>query len=174
MTGSGMKIKGTIKWIFAIHFILLSFNLYPQSNGPGIIGKSFIAINASSADSIAQWYEEMFGLKLLKAIKVADGSAHIRIEGNEFLMVEIIEVKDSKVLTDCKLQQDQSHLLRGFFKAGVFVRDVQKAEDYFKAKGVAIKHSIFSDKETATLSFVLEDPNGNLLQFIQSEGKQAK
>ena len=87
MTGSGIKIKGTIKCIFAIHFILLSFNLYPQSNGPGIIGKSFIAINASSADSIAQWYEEMFGLKLLKEIQVAVGSAHIRIEGNEFLMV---------------------------------------------------------------------------------------
>ena len=174
MTGLSIQIKGTIQWIFAIHFVFLSANLYSQSNGLGIIGKSFIAINASSADSIAQWYDEMFGLNLLKEIKVADGSAHIRIEGNEFLMVEIIEVKDSKVLADCKLQPDQSHMLRGFFKAGVFVSDVQKTLDYFKTKGVAIKHSIFSDKETATKSFVLEDPNGNLLQFIQSEDKQSK
>jgi len=174
MTGSGMQIIGTTKWIFAIHFVLLSVNLYSQNNGPGMIGKSLIALSVSSADSTARWYEDMFSLKLLKEIKPTDGSAHIRIEGSEFLLVEIIQMKDSKAISECQLQKDQSHLLRGFFKAGLFVTDVQKAVDYFKAKGIAIKHGIFSDKETATLSFVLEDPNGNLLQFIQSEDKQEK
>jgi len=174
MTGFGIQIKGRIKWIFAIHFILLTVNLYSQSNGPGIIGRNLIALSVSSADSTARWYEDMFGLKLLKEIKPADGSAHIRIEGSEFLLVEIIQMKESKAISECQLQKDQSHLLRGFFKDGLFVRDVQKAVDYFKAKGVAIKHGIFRDKETATMSFLLEDPNGNLLQFIQSEEKQAK
>ncbi len=41
MTGLGMQIKGTIKWIFAIHFILLSVNLYSQSSGPGDVVSSF-------------------------------------------------------------------------------------------------------------------------------------
>jgi catechol-2,3-dioxygenase len=171
MAGLSIRKKDTIKWIIAIHLILLFNNLYSQSGGPGIIGNSFIAMNVSDADSAAKWYEEMFGLKLLKEIKTSDGSAHIRIEGNSSFMVEIIQVKDSKTLTDCQLQKDQSHLLRGFFKTGVFVSDIQKAEDYFKSKGVAIRHSIFSDKETATMSFILEDPNGNMIQFIQDNNR---
>ena len=169
MTGFGTRIKGTMKWILAIHFVLQSVDLYSQSADPGLIGKSFIALTVSSADSTARWYEEMFGLKLLKEIKPADGSVHVRIEGNEFLLVEIIQPKDSKNILDCQLQRDQSHLLRGFFKAGLFVKDAQKAADYFKARSVALKHGIFSDEETATVSFILEDPNGNMLQFIQRD-----
>ena len=59
--------------------------------------------------------------------------------------------------------------LQGFFKTGVFVSDIHKAEEYFKTKGIAIRHPVFQDKETATSSFILEDPNGNLLQFMQQE-----
>jgi hypothetical protein len=169
MSKSGTRSTRTFNWILILHFMLASVNVYSQSSGPGIIGKSFMALNVSNADSAGRWYEEMFGLKLLKEIKPVDGSVHVRIEGNEFLLVEIIQTKDYKTILDCQLQKDQSHLLRGFFKAGLFVRDAQKAADYFKARSVAIKHGIFSDKETATLSFILEDPNGNLLQFIQRD-----
>lgn len=174
MNKSCTQLTRTIKWILVLHFILLSGDLASQSNGPGIMGKSFIALNASNADSAARWYEEMFGLKLVKEIKPADGSVHIRIEGSEFLLVEILQIKDSKTIMDCQLQKGQSHLLRGFFKAGLFVSDAQTAVDYFKSKGVAIQHGIFNDKETATISFIVEDPNGNLLQFIQTDTSRMK
>jgi catechol 2,3-dioxygenase-like lactoylglutathione lyase family enzyme len=153
--------------VFVIVFLLLAAGLRAQTTGPGIIGKTFFAVNVSNADSTARWYEEAFGLRLLKEIKAADGSAHVRIEGNDFLMVEILQVKDSKSLDECNLQHQQAHLLRGYFKAGVFVSDVRKAEEYFKTKGLVIRHPVFKDKETATSSFILEDPNGNMLQFIQ-------
>lgn len=166
MTALIIKLNGTFKWIFVIHFILLSGALYSQSR-LDIIGKSFIALNVSNADSTARWYEEMFGVKLLKEIKPTDGSAHVRIEGNDFLMVEILQVKGSKSIGDCNLKKDQSHMLAGYFKAGVFVRDAQKAQDYFKSKGVAIRHDVFSDEDTGTKSFILEDPNGNMLQFLE-------
>ena len=134
-----------------------------------MIGKTFFALNVSNADSTSRWYEEVFGLKLLKEIKTVDGSAHIRIEGDEFLMVEILQSRDSRTLSDCNLRQEQSHLMRGFFKTGFFVSDIHRAEEYFKTKGIAIRHPVFQDKETATSSFILEDPNGNLLQFLQQE-----
>jgi hypothetical protein len=145
MTKSGTRLTRTFNWILILHFLLLSISLYSQSSGPGIIGKSFLALNVSNADSAGRWYEEMFGLKLLKEIKPVDGSVHIRIEGNEFLLVEILQMKDSKTILDCQLQKAESHLLRGFFKAGLLVKDAQKAADYFKARSVVIKHGIFSD-----------------------------
>jgi catechol 2,3-dioxygenase-like lactoylglutathione lyase family enzyme len=164
-----------IKGVFVVIFLLLTAGLRAQPQGPGMIGKTFFALNVSNADSTSRWYEEVFGLKLLKEIKTVDSSAHIRIEGNEFLMVEILQLLDSRSLNDCNLRQEQSHRMRGFFKTGVFVSDIRKAEEYFKTKGIAIRHPVFQDKETSTSSFILEDPNGNLLQFLQQENaKPAK
>ena len=156
-----------IKGVFVIILLLLTGGLRAQPQGPGIIGKTFFALNVSNADSTSRWYEEVFGQKLLKEIKTVDGSAHIRIEGNEFLMVEILQLNDSRSLYDCSLPREQSHRMRGFFKTGVFVSDIHNAEEYFKTKGIAIRHPVFQDKETATSLFILEDPNGNLLQFLQ-------
>lgn len=158
-----------IQPILATLFVLVAADLYSQNNHLEIIGKNFMAVNVSNADSLAKWYEDLFGLKLLKEIKTADGSAHIRIEGNESLMVEILQVKDSKTMADCQLRKDEFHLLRGYFKVGVWVRDIQKAADYFKSRGVIIQHDIFSDKDTAMRSFILEDPSGNSLQFLQHD-----
>ena len=150
-------------------FVLVATDLYSQASRLDIIGKSFMAVNVSNADSLAKWYEDLFGLKLLKEIKTADGSAHVRIEGNESLMVEILQLKDSRTIADCRLRKDEAHLLRGYFKVGVWVRDIQKAVDYFKSKGITIQHDVFSDKDTAIRSFILEDPSGNALQFLQHD-----
>ena len=158
----------------AISFVLLASNLYAQTHVPGIVGKNFIAMTVSDNDSTSLWYENVFGVRLLKEIKPADGLVHIRIEGNEFLMVEILEMKESRNIVDCNLKQEQAHLLQGFFKAGLFVRDAAKAEQYFKSKGIAIRHPLFHDKETATSSFILEDPNGNMLQFIEDKNSRQK
>ena len=168
---SRLTTKGNAAiWIIAIHhFLLIAGNAFSQSNGPGLIGKTFFAINVSNADSAAVWYEELLGVKLLKEIRMPDGFGHIRIEGSEFLMVEILRAKDSRSLTHCNLERNQSHLLRGYFKTGLFVEDIHKAREYFKSKGVDVRHDVFSDKETATVSFILEDPDGNMLQFIQDD-----
>ncbi|HMG93797.1 MAG TPA: VOC family protein [Chryseolinea sp.] len=174
MPQSPLKKTNSIKLITAVFFALLAGNLCAQTHVPGVVGKNFLAMTVSDADSTSQWYQNMFGVKLLKEIKPADGSVHIRIEGNEFLMVEILEMKESRNIVDCNLKQEQAHLLQGFFKAGLFVRDAEKVEQYFKSKGIAIPHPLFHDKETATSSFILEDPNGNMLQFIEDENSRQK
>jgi catechol 2,3-dioxygenase-like lactoylglutathione lyase family enzyme len=162
-------ITHSLKPVLVAILVLLSIDLYSQNSSLEIIGKSFMAINASNADSLARWYEDLFGLKLLKEIKTADGSAHIRIEGNESLMVEILQVKESRTLTDCGVRKEDSYMLRGYFKVGLWVRDIQKVAEYFKSRGVSFKHDVFGDKDTAMRSFILEDPSGNLLQFLQHD-----
>ena len=160
--------------MIALSVAMIACDLYAQTFVPGIVGKNFIAMTVSNADSTSLWYENVFGLKLLKEIKTADGSAYCRIEGNEFLMVEILQLKDSRKIIDCNLKKEQAHLLRGFFKVGLFVRDVEKAEQYFRGKGIAIRHPLFHDKETATSAFILEDPSGNMLQFIEDRNSRQK
>ncbi|HEX6891847.1 MAG TPA: VOC family protein, partial [Chryseolinea sp.] len=136
MSLSPLKATGNIKLMIALFFTLTVGSLNAQTYVPGLVGKNFLAITVSNADSTSLWYEKVFGLKLLKEMKAADGSAHVRIEGNEFLVVEILQLKESRDIIDCNLKKEQAHLLQGFFKVGFFVSDVEKAEQYFRSKGI--------------------------------------
>jgi hypothetical protein len=130
-------------------------------------GIQFFAISVSSADSTSKWYEDVFAMTLLKEIKTADGNFHIRIIGNQFLKIEIIQDKASKSYTDCGVEQDQIYRVRGYFKTGFYVSSISEAEKYFRNKKVKIKHGPFDDKETNSRSLIIEDINGFLIQVME-------
>lgn len=151
---------------FTVIFLAVLMTGKPE-NEIGLSGNQFFALSVSNADSVSAWYENVFQLKLLKEIRPADGSVHVRIIGNENLILEIIQHKGSKSLTDCDIDRTQAYRMNGIFKIGLYVNDVQKAQNYLQQKKVAIKNSIFEDADTRTKSFVITDAKLNLIQIIQ-------
>ncbi len=137
----------------------------------GLSGHQFFALSVSSADSVSSWYENIFQLKLLKEVRIPDGSGHIRIIGNENLMIEIVQHKGSKSLADCDIEKAQPYRMKGIFKIGLYVNDLAKAERYLRQKGVFIKHTIFEDTDTHTKSFIITDTKLNLIQIIQQPSR---
>jgi len=156
-----------VKIYVVLFFLMVSGHLSSKSQSLEIIGKNFVAFSVANTDSTSQWYEKTFGLKLLKEIKPADGTVHIRIIGNDSFMIELVQLPNSKPLTACSIENNQTHLLQGIFKVGIFVKDIVLAERYFKGKNIAIMHGVFEDTDTHTKSLILEDPNGNLLQVLE-------
>jgi hypothetical protein len=154
-----------MKHFYALIFLASHFDSMAQELG--LTGKQFFALSVSSTDSVSAWYEDIFDLELLKEIKSPDGTVDVRIIGNENLMVEILSHKNSRTISDCGIQADQPFRMRGIFKMGIYVRDVDAAQAYLKRKNVVIKNQIFSDKETSMRSFVISDVKQNLIQFIQ-------
>src|SRR5688572_27234298 len=140
-------------------------------NGIGLSGNQFFALSVSNADSVSAWYENVFQLKLLKEMRPADGSVNVRIIGNENLVIEIIQHKGSKSLSDCNIDRIQPYRMNGIFKIGLYVNDVQKAQNYLQQKRVVIKNSIFEDADTRTKSFVITDAKLNLIQIIQQPAR---
>jgi hypothetical protein len=136
-----------------------------------ITGKQFIALSVASTAASSAWYEQLFNMKLVKEIKPADQSVHIRIIGNENLTIEIIQLNNSKSLADCSLPQGETHRLKGIFKTGLYVKDIEWAEKYFRGKNVPIRHSIFEDSEMQIRSFIMTDLDGNMIQILQQTGK---
>lgn len=136
-------------------------------NEMSLVGHQFFALSVSNADSVSAWYENIFQLTLLKEVRMPDGSGHVRIIGNENLMIEIVQHKGSKSLADCAIDPAQAYRMRGIFKIGLYVNDLEKTERYFGQKGVFIKHAIFEDSDTHTKSFIITDPKLNLVQIIQ-------
>lgn len=129
------------------------------------IGKQFFAITVPNTDSASKWYEEVFQLKLLKEFKSAERNIHVRIIGNTHLKIEIVQNENS--LSECSVQKDNKLRVRSCFKAGVYVTNMAATEAYLRQKNVLIKYGPFEDKETHTRSFIIEDPNGFMIQVFE-------
>jgi len=153
-------------YVFIISFFAVLLTDKTE-NEISLSGHQFFALSVSNADSVSAWYENIFQLKLLKEVRIPDGSGHVRIIGNESLMIEIVQHKDSKSLTDCNLDRAQPYRMKGVFKIGLYVDDLEKAQTYLRQKDVFIKHSIFEDADTRTKSFIITDTKLNLIQIIQ-------
>src|SRR5688572_29678243 len=116
--------------------MLLLFQVESIAQELGLTGKQFFALSVSSTDSVSAWYEDIFDLKLLKEIKSPDGTVDIRIIGNENLMIEILSHKNSKSMSDCGAEIDQPFRMKGIFKIGIYVKDVDSAQAYLQHKNV--------------------------------------
>ena len=156
-----------MKLVSILFFSLLASDVNAQEIA--FSSKSFFAISTSNVDSVSTWYENVFSLKLQKKINTPDGNIAIRILGNDFLQIEIMQRKDAKGRAECNVPADQAYKIHGYFKTGLYVKDLKNAESYFKNKNVAIKIPIFEDKELKMRSFIIKDADGNTLQFIESE-----
>jgi hypothetical protein len=149
-----------------LFFLFFLFTAGAQ-NRITFVGKQFIALSVSDTDSTSKWYEDVFALKLLKEVKTPDNRIHTRIIGNEQLVVEIIQIRNSKSLEELKLNKDQPFAVQGPFKYGFYVRDLSQAQAYLREKKVVIKHEIFEDQDTHSKSLIIQDSNGNLVQVLQ-------
>ena len=76
-----------------LFFIVKTNNLFGQLP---IIGKSFFALTVNNADSVANWYSSTFQLRSLKEINDTAMGAVVRIIGNDNMVIEILQLKDSK------------------------------------------------------------------------------
>ena len=152
---------------FALFISLLIFLSARAQSRINFSGKQFIALSVSNTDSTSKWYEDIFSLKLLKEIKTPDTRIHTRIIGNEQLVVEIIQTRNSKSLKELKLNKDQPFTVQGPFKYGFYVRDLTQVQAYLREKKVVIKHEIFEDQGTLSKSLIFQDINGNLVQVLQ-------
>src|SRR5688572_5557163 len=138
--------------LFLILISGASQNLFAQLP---IIGKSFFAVTVKNADSVANWYVAAFQLKSLKEINDTAMGVVVRIIGNDNMVIEILQMKDSKTSKDWGLKSNfQVH---GFVKVGFFVRSLDEVEKSFSKKNIRILHGPFNDEPTRTKNLIISD-----------------
>ena len=130
-----------------------------------IIGKSFFALTVKNADSIARWYSTTFRLQSLKEINDTAMGVVVKIIGNDNMMIEILQMRDSKNAKDWGLKTNFQ--LHGFVKIGFFVKNLQEVQKYFDQNSIKIKHGPFTDEASKTKSLIISDCEGNLVQFFE-------
>lgn len=148
--------------LFLVTILRPSQNLFAQLP---IIGKFFFAVTVKNADSVANWYTSAFQLRSLKEINDTAMGVVVKIIGNENMVIEILQMKDSKTSKEWGLTSNfQVH---GFVKVGFFVRSLDEVQKYLGQKNIKILYGPFNDESTRTKNLIISDIEGNLVQFFE-------
>ena len=151
-----------IAFLFIILVIRPSQNLFAQLP---IIGKSFFALTVNNADSVASWYTSTFHLTSLKEINDTAMGVVVKIIGNDNMVIEILQMKNSKPVKALGLISTFD--VQGFVKVGFFVKSLDEVQKQFGQKGIKIKYGPFNDEASKTKNLIISDNEGNLIQFFE-------
>jgi catechol-2,3-dioxygenase len=130
-----------------------------------VIGKSFFALTVKNADSVASWYRSTFQLISLKEINDEAMGAVVRIIGNDNMVIEILQLKDSKPAKELGLTS--AFQVHGFVKIGFFVKSLDEVQKYFDKKNIKIQYGPFNDEASKTKNLIISDCEGNLVQIFE-------
>ncbi len=139
----------------------------PEPITIGLAGPHFLALSVKELEPMARWYTTTFDLTLLKDLPAPDGATHTRILGSSELLVELSQHGRARSLQEYAGAPTPGFLVHGFFKAGLFVKDLDRAVEALKTRGVTSFGSAQSDPPTGLRWVLFRDPGGNVLQLFE-------
>jgi len=126
----------------------------------------FSAVIVHNIDSSTAWYQSVFDLKVRNRINDTERGFRVMILESSTFLLELIENKSflqqKKILAD----QPQGTRIEGFFKIGFNVPDIDACLKHLAGLKI-IPERIYTDSDTKKRNFLIEDPDGNLLQFFE-------
>lgn len=78
----------------------------------------------------------------------------------------MIQHRDSKARSKVFPEAKGAHQIRGIFKVGLIVEDIDQLYKTFKERDVRIAYELMPAKDVPLRSFIIEDGEKNLLQFF--------
>lgn len=127
-------------------------------------------IVVADADASAAWYEVNLHFTITKEMNLPEHRLRIVFLDFNGFTLELIESKDSVSVKDVKNHipalKDRDKL-QGFIKLGFLVHDVDVLAAELKRKGVKLAMEPTDDPPFGTKFFLVEDNDGNVLQFFQ-------
>lgn len=129
------------------------------------IEPGFIAFTAKKNSKLGAWYQDTFGLEIVKEFSFPDGSVTgVLMKKNEFV-VEIFYRDDALEGSDY-VSDAHSEQWRGFMKFGMYTNaNLKDLQQCLKNKGVKAGR-IFHDKKLGIDLLQVIDIEGNTLEII--------
>lgn len=122
----------------------------------------YVALSVADLDASAEWYRTKLSLRVVKERSASpDGKATATILAGEGLIVELVHHVDAT-----PHPAGAAHLVRGFFKAGIVVNDLDAALRELERRHVTIRFRPFADEALGYRTFAIADNEGNIVQFF--------
>lgn len=125
----------------------------------------FSAVIVNNVDSSATWYQSLFDLKIKNRINDTPNGFRVMILESSTFLLELIENRSwpdqKKLLAD----KPEGTRIQGFFKIGFKVPDIDACLKRLTGLKI-VPERIYTDAETKKRNFLINDPDGNLVQFF--------
>lgn len=142
-----------------------------KASGSTVNAKAIWAgIVVSNLDLSSKWYEEKLGFHVTKKMDLPEHKLRIAFLGLNGFTLELIDFQDSVAIATVRKRvpelKDRDHL-QGFAKVGFEILDVDALASELKRGGVKLRMEPTNDREFHDRFILVEDPDGNTLQFFQ-------
>jgi hypothetical protein len=127
------------------------------------------ALNVKDASKAAEWYRQNLGFQITKTMDFPQhDSLRIVFLKLDVFELELIQNRTSFDITKYVPNYDQEKApIRGIAKLAFMVQNVRLLADTLRLKKVKILYGPFDDKPFSIRSVIIEDLEGNLLQFSE-------
>lgn len=131
---------------------------------------AFIAFSTSKDSKLGTWYQETFGLEIVKEFSFPDGSVTGVLMKRDEFVVELFYRKNGYDTKDY-VPNSKSDEWKGFMKFGMYTNaNLKELRDCLKKKGVNAGR-IYNDKNLKVDLLQVIDPEGNVLEIISRHVK---
>ena len=126
----------------------------------------FSAVIVKNVDSSTSWYQSVFDLKIKNRIDDTQNGFRVMILESSAFLLELIENKTWPTQKKLLAGQPEGTRIQGFFKIGFKVTDMDACLKMLAALKI-IPERIYTDSATKKRNFLINDPDGNLVQFFE-------
>jgi catechol 2,3-dioxygenase-like lactoylglutathione lyase family enzyme len=152
------------KFIQSILFILFSFNLNAQKLK---LQPSFTAITVANIDSSVKWYTETLKLTLRNRVDNAERGFKQAILINAETMIELVELNKGIPLDTILKNLPNGTQVNGFYKFGFTAENIDALFKELTVAKIKFYGKMVSDRISSKRTFIIEDPDKNLIQFFE-------
>lgn len=155
-----------IKIFLSLLMLFTVYSSHAQNTQPFKYEPYFSAVIVANVDTSTVWYQSVFDLKIKNRINDTERGFRVMILESKAFILELIENKswpDQKKLLADKPAGTQ---IQGFFKIGFKVPDMDACIKRL-AELKIVPERIYADSETKKRNFLINDPDGNLVQFFE-------
>lgn len=133
------------------------------------ISPYFNAIIVNDIDLSISWYKKVFNLEVINHIKNEErGFSQANLK-NDKLWFEFIQLNSAFSADSLIGDKSNKARIKGLFKIGYRVDNIEAYLKSLQSNGIANNESLIYDPLTASKIFIIKDPDGNRIQFFESD-----
>jgi hypothetical protein len=140
---------------------------YCQNQYDNSLMPYFSAVVVNNAENSSSWYQSVLGLKVTNVNENPKRGSKIIVLSSEGLLLELIEVRSQVSRESVLSGKSEQTLIQGFAKIGFKLSDMDSYIRNLNELKVTFFGNIYTDPVSGKRSFLIQDPDKNLIQFFE-------
>lgn len=150
--------------VFAVLFIILS---NPIKSQPNEVFPFSVSIIIKDIDTAVDWYTKNLGLRIRNVNENKERNSKIVNLENGNLLLELIKINSAVDKNEVLEKYPAGSRFAGFMKTGFVTEKFDEWHEFLENQKVKFRGTIVTDSHSNKRTFLIEDPEGNVLQFFE-------